>query len=310
MTARPETPVPQPQAATQSPGAPDAPEPPPSGPEFVARPLAVPRTRRRHRAGRRAPGPARRRGRYVRARPWHPAATAADLAWDATLRAAASHGPGRARRLRVRKADLRRKERRARQAHLVLFVVDGSWSMAVARRMEATKGAVLALLTQAYQRRDWVGLITFRRDRAELVLPPTRSVMLARRALADLPVGGKTPLAAGLHLAQRVVARTRRAHPDLRPLVVLLTDGAGNVPLQPGHDPMDDAYQVAERLAAARVPAVVVNLEHPQFDQGLAAELARRLRAPVYRLPALQADALVRTVRRALAEGETAAARR
>jgi len=215
-----------------------------------------------------------------------------DLALDATLRAAAAHGSP----LQVRRADLRRKERRSRHAYLILFVVDGSWSMAVARRMEATKGAVLALLTQAYQRRDWVGLITFRRDRAHLVLPPTRSVILARRALADLPVGGKTPLAAGLHLAWEVFQRARRAHPDLRPLMVLLTDGAGNVALTPDGDPMRDAYRMAERLAAADIASVVVNLEHPQFDQGLAAELARRLRAPVYRLPELRADALVRTV--------------
>ncbi len=263
----------------------------------------MPRERRWRRAGRSRSGPTPKRGRYVRARPWRPDDTAADLALAATLRAAAVHQQargGRPPRLVVRVADLRGKERRARQAHLVLFVVDGSWSMAVARRMEATKGAVLALLTQAYQRRDWVGLITFRREEAHLVLPPTRSVALARRALRDLPVGGKTPLAAGLRLAWQVIRRAQRAHPDLRPLLVLLTDGAGNVPLVAGHDAMADAYHMAEALARARIPAVVINLEHPQFDQGLAAELARRLRAPVYRLPQLQAGALVRTVRQAL----------
>ncbi len=281
--------------------APEAPEPPRIGPGFAPRPLRVrpPRPRLR-RAGRRIQGPARHRGRYVRARPWRAGTPAADLALDATLRAALAQRPAP---LPLRPRDLRRKVRRARQAYLILFVVDGSWSMAVARRMEATKGAVLALLTQAYQRRDWVGLITFRRQNAHLVLPPTRSVALARRALADLPVGGKTPLAAGLHLAREVFRRARRAHPDLQPLLVLLTDGAGNVPLRAAGDPMQDAYRMAEALARDGIPGVVVNLEHPQFDQGLAAALAQRLRAPVFRLPDLQADALVRMVRRVATQG-------
>ncbi len=261
------------------------------GPLAVARLRAHPR-----RAGRRTPALTRRRGRYVQARPWRAGTPLADLALDATLRAALTRpGPWQ-----VQPQDLRRKVRRGREAHLILFVVDGSWSMAVARRMEATKGAVLALLTQAYQHRDWVGMITFRREQARLVLPPTRSVILARRALQDLPVGGKTPLAAGLALAHRVFQRAQRVRPDLRPLLVLLTDGAGNVPLQPGGDPMADAYRMADALAAAQVAAVVVNVEHPQFDQGLASVLARRLRAPEYRLPDLEAQALVRTVQAAV----------
>ena len=126
-------------------------------------------------------------------------------------------------------SDLQRKIRVRRSANLILFVVDASWSMAVAERMDATKGAIMSLLTDAYQRRDRVGLIVFQKDRALLVLPPTNSVMLAKKALADIPVGGKTPLSAGLMLAYEVFQKERISHPDVMPLMILLTDGAGNV---------------------------------------------------------------------------------
>ena len=107
--------------------------------------------------------------------------------------------------------------------------MDASWSMAVAERMNATKGAILSLLTDAYQRRDRVGLIVFQKDRATLVLPPTNSVQLAQRALMDIPVGGKTPLSAGLFLAGDVLRQEKIHHPDIEPLLIVLTDGAGNV---------------------------------------------------------------------------------
>ena len=93
----------------------------------------------------------------------------------------------------IERADLQRKVRVKKTANLVLFLVDASWSMAVAERMNATKGAILSLLTDAYQRRDRVGLIVFQKDRATLVLSPTNSIQLAQRALAEIPVGGKTP---------------------------------------------------------------------------------------------------------------------
>jgi magnesium chelatase subunit D len=102
--------------------------------------------------------------------------------------------------LALEKGDLREKVRVRRSANLVLFVVDASWSMAVAERMEATKGAIMSLLTDAYQRRDRVGLVVFNKNEATLVLSPTNSVQLARKALADISVGGKTPLSAGLML--------------------------------------------------------------------------------------------------------------
>jgi magnesium chelatase subunit D len=174
----------------------------------------------------------RKRGRYIQSRPAK--GKADDLAFDATLRAAAPYQRGRHEQRKrvafaIQPSDFQRKVRVKRTANLVMFVVDASWSMAVAERMVATKGAILSLLTDAYQRRDRVGLIVFQKDRATMVLPPTNSIQLARRALVDIPVGGKTPLSAGLYLAHQIIYRERVLHPDVMPLLILLTDGAGNV---------------------------------------------------------------------------------
>jgi magnesium chelatase subunit D len=196
----------------------------------------------------------------------------------------------------LRRDDYRRKVRVTRAANLVLFVVDASWSMAVSERMEATKGAVLSLLTDAYQRRDRVGLVVFQKNRAVLVLPPTNSVELAQRALADIPVGGKTPLSAGLQVAYEVITREVRQHPDLMPLMVLLTDGAGNVSTT-SRPPQEEAYLVAEMFPQADIRSVVINMESKAFDQGLAQALADRMDAPCYTLAELRAEALLETVR-------------
>ncbi|MGV2436618.1 MAG UNVERIFIED_CONTAM: VWA domain-containing protein [Anaerolineae bacterium] len=107
----------------------------------------------------------------------------------------------------LRKGDLYKKVRMRRSANLILFAVDASWSMAVSERMSATKGAIMSLLTDAYQRRDRVGLVVFHKDRAYLVLPPTNSVVLAKQALVDIPVGGKTPLSAGLLLSYETIKK-------------------------------------------------------------------------------------------------------
>jgi len=183
-----------------------------------------------------------------------------------------------------------------RTANLVLFVVDASWSMAVAERMAATKGAILSLLTDAYQRRDRVGLVVFQKDRATMVLPPTNSIHLARRALAEIPVGGKTPLSAGLYLAYQVIHRERVLHPDVLPLLILLTDGAGNVSMS-GVPPQEEAHRIARQIAEDEIRAVVINMEHAAFDQGLAQALAEHLESPCYTLGEIRAENLYRAVR-------------
>jgi len=241
----------------------------------------------------------RKRGRYIQARP--SPGKADDLAFDATLRAAAPFQKQRSELRKrvafaVRSNDYQKKVRIKKAANLVLFVVDASWSMAVAERMTATKGAILSLLTDAYQRRDRVGMAVFQKNQATLVLPPTNSIQLAQRALANIPVGGKTPLSAGLLMALEVIKKERLVHPDVNPLIILLTDGAGNVSMS-SLPPQGEAHQIADQIAAEHIRCVVINMEHAAFDQGLAQALANHLQSPCYTLSELKAETLYQAVR-------------
>jgi Mg-chelatase subunit ChlD len=241
----------------------------------------------------------RKRGRYIQSRPAN--GKTEDIAFDATLRAAA---PFQKRRIDQRRSvafaihssDFQRKIRIKKAANLILFLVDASWSMAVAERMSATKGAILSLLTDAYQRRDRVGLIVFQKDRATLILPPTNSIQLAQRALANIPVGGKTPLSAGLYMTHQIIKKERILHPDVNPLIILLTDGAGNVSMgkQP---PLEESILLADQIANDEIRCIVINMEHQAFDQGLAQNLANHLLAPCYTLSELKAETLYQKVR-------------
>ncbi len=240
----------------------------------------------------------RKRGRYIRSRPARGKLN--DIAFDATIRQAAPYQIRRQRNDEVAFAitsyDLQRKVRVRRAANLVLFVVDASWSMAASERMVATKGAIMSLLMDAYQRRDQVGLIIFQKEEARLVLPPTSSVELAQKALKDIPVGGKTPLSSGLLLAYRVLQKEMHLNPEVMPLMILLTDGAGNVSLtdMPAYE---EAIKVAELIRQSNVRSVVINMEHIPFDRGLAQGLAEALGGPCYTLRELRAQELYRTVR-------------
>jgi len=243
----------------------------------------------------------RKRGRYIRATPAR--GDHSDIAFDATLRAAAPYQQAREEQLdesgmayALRKSDLQRKVRVKRSSNLILFAVDASWSMAVSERMQATKGAIMSLLTDAYQRRDRVGLVVFHRDRAYLVLPPTNSVTLAKEALADIPIGGKTPLSAGLWLSYETIRKEKLTNPEIMPMMVLLTDGAGNVSMY-DETPQDEALRIADQIRENDIKTVTINMEHRAFDQGLANKLAERLGGPCHTLEELHADALLKTVR-------------
>lgn len=257
----------------------------------------------RRQAGRRSTTKTdRKRGRYIRAVPAGPKVN--DIAFDATLRAAAPYQLERAAQkastgmaYALRKSDLQRKVRIKKTSNLILFVVDASWSMAVSERMEATKGAIMSLLTDAYQRRDRVGLVVFQKDRASLVLPPTNSVILAKEALRDIPVGGKTPLSAGLWLSYDTVRKEKLVHPDVLPLIILLTDGAGNVSMSTTLPPQDEAHSIATLIKEADIRTVTINMEHVAFDQGLAKRLAEKLGGPCYNLGQIRTDNLLQTVR-------------
>jgi magnesium chelatase subunit D len=207
----------------------------------------------------------------------------------ATLWAAAPHQKARGRDghgLVVAGEDLRRAVREGREGNLVLFVVDASGSMAARKRMTAVKGAALSLLMDAYQRRDKVGLITFRGTTAELALPPTSSVEAGARRLERLPTGGRTPLTAGLLRAAEVLRVERLRDPSRRALLVLVTDGRAT------HGP--DPLLAAPLLAGVR--CVVVDCETGPVRLGLAARLGAGLGAEVVPLDGL--DALAGVVRR------------
>ncbi|KKW63402.1 MULTISPECIES: magnesium chelatase subunit D family protein [Mycolicibacterium] len=209
-----------------------------------------------------------------------------------TLLAAAERqrGPGRPQ---PQPDDVRRAIREGREGNLVIFVVDASGSMAARDRMAAVGGAALSLLRDAYQRRDKVAVITFRRQDAQLLLPPTSSVHIASRRLSRFDTGGKTPLAQGLLAARDVVVREKARDRARRSLVVVLTDGRATG----GPDPLGRAREAAARLVAEGAAAVVIDCETSYVRLGLAEQLADHLGAPTVRLAQLRADNLADVIR-------------
>ncbi|MEU6543613.1 putative cobaltochelatase [Streptomyces sp. NPDC046859] len=250
-------------------------------------------------------------GRRSRARTEHgrttgarrPRGTLTKLHLAATVQAAAPHQRARGRSgpgLVLRRDDLRQATREGREGNLVLFVVDASGSMAARQRMGAVKGAVLSLLLDAYQRRDKVGLVTFRGSAADVALPPTSSVDAAAARLETLPTGGRTPLAAGLLRAHEVLRVERLRDPARRPLVVLVTDGRATG----GPEPVALAGRAARLFAADGVASVVVDCESGPVRLGLAGQLAAELGGTAVTLDELRADsiaALVKDVQRGAA---------
>ncbi|WP_405919243.1 putative cobaltochelatase [Streptomyces longwoodensis] len=243
-------------------------------------------------------------GRRSRARTEHGRTTGArrprgaltKLHLAATVQAAAPHQRARGRSgpgLVIRRDDLRQAAREGREGNLVLFVVDASGSMAARQRMSAVKGAVLSLLLDAYQRRDKVGLVTFRGSAADVALPPTSSVDAAAARLESLPTGGRTPLAAGLLKAHEVLRVERLRDPARRALVVLVTDGRATG----GPEPVALAGRAARLFAAEQVASVVVDCESGPVRLGLAGQLATELGGTAVTLDELRADAIAGLVK-------------
>ncbi|MFG1866578.1 magnesium chelatase subunit D family protein [Micromonospora arborensis] len=224
------------------------------------------------------------RGRTAGARV--PTGRVGALHLPATVRAAAPHQTSRGRRtgpLRLRPDDVREAVREGREGNLVLFVVDASGSMGARQRMTAVKDAVLALLTDAYQRRDKVAVIAFRGAEARTLLPATSSVLAASTRLAELPTGGRTPLAEGLLAAADLLRVERLRDPLRRPLVLVVTDGRATA----GTRPLDRSAGAAAVLAATGAPCVVVDCESGPVRLHLARRLATQLSAPMHPLTAL-----------------------
>ena len=203
---------------------------------------------------------------------------------------------GKGLSLVIKPQDYRRKAREKRIGAYQLFVVDASGSMAARHRMEATKAAILSLLRDSYIHRDSVGLIAFRKESAEVLLPFTRSVERAERLLASMPTGGKTPLAHGLRMAYTMCDRLLRAHRAERIQIICITDGRATS--GDSEDPVAESKQWARILGTLPVDCIVIDTETGFIKLGLAKELCKLMNSSYYAMDTITADRILRVSRR------------
>lgn len=228
-----------------------------------------------------------------------------DLAFNATLRAAAPFQAQRRKEVQGQNAllieshDLREKVREKKVGNLIVFVLDASGSMAAEERMVATKGAVLSLLLDAYQRRDRVGMVVFRGEKAEVVLPPTNSVELAQKYLTELPTGGRTPLAHGLKLGLDIIKEHLWRDKHTIPLLVLVSDGRANVSLNNGNS-VEEAKRIAQEIKAANIRSLTVDTEQGFVTFSLVEQICTELGGTYLRLEELKSAPIASAVRDSL----------
>lgn len=203
---------------------------------------------------------------------------------------------GKGLSLVIKPQDYRRKAREKRIGAYQLFVVDASGSMAARHRMEATKAAILSLLRDSYIHRDSVGLIAFRKESAEVLLPFTRSVERAERLLTSMPTGGKTPLAHGLRMAYTLCDRLLRAHRAERIQIICITDGRATS--GDSEDPVAESKQWARILGTLPVDCIVIDTETGFIKLGLAKELCKLMNGSYYAMDTITADRILRVSRR------------
>ncbi len=240
-------------------------------------------------------------GRYARSR--IPSDHPKDIAFDATIRAAAPYQRNREKHglsFSIESSDIREKVRERRSGATLLFLVDASGSLGVRKRMATVKGAILSMLRDSYIKRDRVGLMAFRRDSAEMILPPTRSVEYSYKHLEDLPTGGKTPLGEALVKVNEYMTAYARCHIGESCYIILVTDGRANVPLKEGMNANEEVQDLAEELVIPSVKWIVVDAGagFPHFDNAL--RLAEKLEAKYFRLEDLDADRFAESVKTAI----------
>lgn len=186
--------------------------------------------------------------------------------------------------------------REKRTGSTILFIVDASGSMGAKKRMTAVKGAVVSLLTDAYQKRDKVGMIAFRKKEAEVLLGITRSVDLAQKSLKTLPTGGKTPLAAGLSKGYEILKGAKKKEPDMVSVIVLVSDGRANSSLN-GGDAFQEAINMGKIIAEEGIQTIVIDTEQDFIKLGLAKEIAQTMNAQYYKIEELEAGEIAGAVR-------------
>lgn len=239
-----------------------------------------------------------KRGKYFSDR--IPDEPTSDIALSATIRVAAPNQKYRNREedmaISIKPSDIRAKKRIRKIGNTIVFVVDSSGSMGVSQRMKETKAAILSLLVDAYQKRDKVALVVFKQNKAELLLPPTSSVELAKKLLENIPTGGKSPLSHGLMAGLQCIISELKRHKDCKPLLVLISDGRANVSMNENLNPIEEANQIALQIKQMNIDSVVIDTEKSYIRLGRLQEISGSMNAKYLKIEDLRAESIINAV--------------
>jgi len=239
-----------------------------------------------------------KRGKYFSDR--IPDEPTSDIALSATIRVAAPNQKYRNREedmaISIKPSDIRAKKRIRKIGNTIVFVVDSSGSMGVSQRMKETKAAILSLLVDTYQKRDKVALVVFKQNKAELLLPPTSSVELAKKLLENIPTGGKSPLSHGLMAGLQCITSELKRHKDCKPLLVLISDGRANVSMNENLNPIEEANQIALQIKQMNIDSVVIDTEKSYIRLGRLQEISGSMNAKYLKIEDLRAESIISAV--------------